>query len=85
MVNRCVFYRINREKGECGVSLYTLHSTLYTLHSPLYTLHSTLYILHSTLYILHSTFYTLPIYLIIILLAKFRIGSLFNRNKVPSY
>ena len=64
MVNRCVFYRINREKGECGVSLYTLHSTLY---------------------ILHSTFYTLPIYLIIILLAKFRIGSLFNRNKVPSY
>lgn len=64
MVNRCVFYRINREKGECGVSLYTLHSPLYTLH---------------------STFYTLPIYLIIILLAKFRIGSLFNRNKVPSY
>ena len=78
MVNRCVFYRINREKGECGVSLYTLHSTLYTLHSTLYTLHSTF----STL---HSTFYTLPIYLIIILLAKFRIGSLFNRNKVPSY
>ena len=64
MVNRCVFYRINREKGECGVSLYTLHSTFSTLH---------------------STFYTLPIYLIIILLAKFRIGSLFNRNKVPSY
>ena len=64
MVNRCVFYRINREKGECGVSLYTLHSPLYTLH---------------------STFYTLPIYLIIILLAKLRIGSLFNRNKVPSY
>ncbi len=71
MVNRCVFYRINREKEECGVSLYTLHSPLYTLHS--------------TFYILHSTFYTLPIYLIIILLAKFRIGSLFNRNKVPSY
>ncbi len=40
MVNRCVFYRINREKGECGVSLYTLHSPLYTLHSPLYILHS---------------------------------------------
>ena len=64
MVNRCVFYRINREKEECGVSLYTLHSSFSTLH---------------------STFYTLPIYLIIILLAKFRIGSHFNRNKVPSY
>lgn len=42
MVNRCVFYRINREKGECGVSLYTLHSPLYILHSTFYILHSTL-------------------------------------------
>ena len=42
MVNRCVFYRINREKGECGVSLYILHSTFSTLHSTFYTLHSTL-------------------------------------------